>query len=997
VRKVQKGKLLLATLPVVLFGLALGFFLWHTIFEYPPHHYDLDFKGATWIGTGENSPNGYFIKEIYIPEEVADAWIAVAATDSVGLYVNSKRYPPDTFYSTNVSNLHDVTGQLSKGKNLIAAQIARRSYPGGARLLVKGVYTDLSGRAHVFVSDDTWRVASVAERQGQGYLLWNQRDFDHSGWDTAKPEGDVSAFPVYHSETPPYLLGKALSGYWIGHPAPGVRSAYFTKSFPVSAPVRDAFIGIAGISSYALNINGIAMEKGAVYDNKLDIYNITSLLQPGENTVGIGVKTMDAAPLLFVQAYIHDADTEIEFASDGTWKVIANLTAETQLPDLDSPEWESAIPFATYPYLPLGVLSKDTKDIVWTLPVIAGKAFMLLYINLIIILLLLLLWFFISLLHSYIKHCALSHSMYLDGIFHILPFLFLVILYFAQYDIRLDTSFPFNIIFIYVSIAMLFTLRCVEFSNISLNFFRWQKSSSFSKNSLNWSCAVIIACLMVIGFIIRFYQLDDTSLIHDEVSMMEYTNGLLERGYPSRINGPYLKPMTTYELVPFSVSILVTLFGFNDFGARLHSVFWGTLQILIIFLLGKNLFGRSAGLLASAIQTFHSGVINWSRNVFYPQMTQLWATLTVLFLFKAMETGFAKKRWIYLTAIFFSLTYLSWEGTGFLLVALPLALIANKAPDLSWLKNKHVWAGLGLVLLVVFIQQSRRILYLDSYLLVNGKLADLSLPQLFFLEPLFNPYYYLNRFFFQENNTILSLVLIFGIFLVFVDKRIRYLYVIILVPVFCMTTMLPIYATRYAFYIESIIILTVSGVIYLCYDGLTQYISNEDTTARFSLNIVLLSVCMAVLYSTNIVACKLYLISPYNILYTDYKTASYYITENMQPGDVIITARSYPLQYYAGINNGVNGDYSLTTLLRLTMYFDGSADGYPGLIDKFVGLPIIKNLDELREISGKYDRIWYMSAPDSVFENDEKTLSYIKQHFKVAYESYNAKVYLWKK
>jgi hypothetical protein len=81
------------------------------------------------------------------------------------------------------------------------------------------------------------------------------------------------------------------------------------------------------------------------------------------------------------------------------------------------------------------------------------------------------------------------------------------------------------------------------------------------------------------------------------------------------------------------------------------------------------------------------------------------------------------------------------------------------------------------------------------------------------------------------------------------------------------------------------------------------------------------------------------------------------------------------------------------------MFFDISKGGYPGLIEKFVGLPVITNIDELKEITSQYYRVWYLSAPDGVFENenDVATTSFIRERFKVVYETYNAKVYLWKK
>jgi hypothetical protein len=330
------------------------------------------------------------------------------------------------------------------------------------------------------------------------------------------------------------------------------------------------------------------------------------------------------------------------------------------------------------------------------------------------------------------------------------------------------------------------------------------------------------------------------------------------------------------------------------------------------------------------------------------------------------------------------------------------------------------------LLLVILIQQSRRILYQDLYLMINGRLAELSLPQLFFLQPMYDPFFYVNNFFLPENNMILTLVLIAGTVLVFQNKPLRYLYIILLVPIFCLTNFLPIYAYRYSFYIVTFLILAASGVIFTSIDYIKQCIDERGAVARFSASLCLLVVCAVVFFSTNTVLLRLYLLSdkpyapppqyrrffllsrsPYapppqyreDVYETDYKSANLYIKGNMQEGDLIIISRSYPFQYYNGIDSGINGNYSLTTLLRLTMFFDISDGGYPGLIEKFVGLPIIKNVDELEEISGKHNRVWYLSAPDGVFknENDAATTSYIREHFKVVYETYNAKVYLWKK
>jgi len=274
---------------------------------------------------------------------------------------------------------------------------------------------------------------------------------------------------------------------------------------------------------------------------------------------------------------------------------------------------------------------------------------------------------------------------------------------------------------------------------------------------------------------------------------------------------------------------------------------------------------------------------------------------------------------------------------------------------------------------------------------------------------MYDPYFYIHNFFLQENSFILTLVLIAGALLILKNKPLRYLYAIILVPIFCLANLLPIYAYRYSFYLVSFMILAASGVIFISLNYIKQNVDEQGVIARFSASLSLLAVCAVILFSTNTILLRLYLLSENpsdpppqyreNIYETDYRSVSQYVKANMQERDLVITARSYPFQYYAGIDTGINGNYSLTTLLRLTMFFDITRGGYPGLIDKFAGLPIIKNLDELKEITGKYDRVWYLSAPDGVFEteNDGVTTSFVKERFKVVYETYNSKVYLWKK
>jgi hypothetical protein len=508
---------------------------------------------------------------------------------------------------------------------------------------------------------------------------------------------------------------------------------------------------------------------------------------------------------------------------------------------------------------------------------------------------------------------------------------------------------------------------------------------------------------MTTGLLIRLHELDNASLSHDEISMVQYTKGLLTTGTASKITASFQKKLTTYELLPFSIAVPVIISGFNDYAVRLHSVFWGTLEILLIFILGRTLFNRAVGLVAALIYTFHPWCIIWSQSVVYPQLTQVLTTLTILFFFKTIDSTHPHKKYIYLTSILFCCMYLSWEGSGFLLIAMALAIVLHKGTDFSWLKNKHIWLGLVIIILTVFIQQSRRMLYQEKFYVVGSTVSDVSLPQPYFLDPMYYPYYYINKFFLIENNYILSIFLIAGILLILKNKPLRYLYTILIGVVFCLSNFISVSANRYVYNLEPFLILIAPAVSFQYLTILKNACREKTLPFSFSLALSAVMITVILFLGTNMQFLKLYELSAepsnppvltrQNVHWNDYKSLSIYVGENLHEGDIVFSPTPHTLDYYAGIK----GDFSLSTLMGKSMIIH-TRDNYPVYIDKFMGNPILTSLDEFKRIVEQHNRIWFVTAPQrTLFSNDEETIDYIREHFKVVYESYNTKVYLWEK
>jgi hypothetical protein len=89
------------------------------------------------------------------------------------------------------------------------------------------------------------------------------------------------------------------------------------------------------------------------------------------------------------------------------------------------------------------------------------------------------------------------------------------------------------------------------------------------------------------------------------------------------------------------------------------------------------------------------------------------------------------------------------------------------------------------------------------------------------------------------------------------------------------------------------------------------------------------------------------------------------------------------------------GDYVLDTLF-------GSKAAYnqllaePRFVDKFAGVPVVRNLTEMREVVSSAHRTWVVFAPYADFEelSNPNVVDYLNQTAKVEFESYRAKVML---
>ncbi len=244
----------------------------------------LSLNDAKWIwsvGTnpGNSAPAGipestqYFRLE-YSPDSdktVKKAVFAYTADDEAIVYLNGSEISSTNAWTNG--RICDITDSLQK-ENVIAAA-AHNTANGYAGFVGKLVvtYTD-SSKDTVVTDKDSWKVAKSA---AEG---WNTLSFDGSGFES--PD-------MYCNFTNGPWSGIALSS---GNDR---ASTYLRSELKLKDSVRSAYLSIAGLGYFDLEINGKAPDDSLLnccntQYNKTVLYrtfDVTSLLQKGDNALGV--------------------------------------------------------------------------------------------------------------------------------------------------------------------------------------------------------------------------------------------------------------------------------------------------------------------------------------------------------------------------------------------------------------------------------------------------------------------------------------------------------------------------------------------------------------------------------------------------------------------------------------------------------------------------------------------------------------------------------------
>ena len=1022
----------LSLLLVLSYPVMAGFVAWRTYLAHIRPDYRPRFE-ARWIHPPETGVNqAYFRKTLYIRTRPVSAWLKAIGRDGFTLWINGARVESPSYESGYPQEVFDIAQYLNAGRNVIAIRNNIDTYHQEPRIAVEGQYTEWNGAVTTFRSDASWRTAWRLEslNSQEGIVRptpWFKPDFDDGRWPFVR-EGSVPDETITKRlRLPESIFTTPLGGPWLWHENPNAQEAFFRLSFELTGSPRDSWVRIMAKRYHRVLVNGyfVATHESAIGTEAdphgpVRAYNISPFLKRGHNVVAVQAANSWDDRGLYADGFVKGRDGTVRWFTAGDWKASDAPTPGWEKAGFDDSGWKMAA--VAKPLTP-----KDQTFLINQLGLVRHPlSFQLKLLALFLLsvgiatCLSLLVWIYSArTLARLTGDPAYVIARWLALTFA-LPILFLLSIYLLGFDARLALEFPYKARFLWGSFALLILLNAVVIAVAAWPRTRDSRETRSRHARARWEAWrgrldrlrvepgwILAASLSVVGFLLRVKDLGYEPLGGDETSAALYTQGVLQRGYPSiRIEGN-IKYAVTSELTLFMKAPFMWLLGGDNYAHRFTDVCFGAATILLLYAVGKMCHSRRAGLLAAAVYTFLPSTIGMTAYSRYPCQQQFFVLLTAaLFILAfrdvASRNGELRTRELYLACAGCLAVYLSWEGGVFFLPSVAVGILLMTRPNFGWLKNPRLWAAVIPTVVIVFMQLGLRLIAQADRLVYGSGARDAGI-KFMWLYPFYDPYFYIRNFFLLENHHVLAIIFVLGAPLWFrrsLQCRILgFLAAIVIMHLTMATNLLELSQWRYVYLVFALMVLASSITVVMCLDylgGLARSARIPAVPIRALRHATAFAlVGFVLLFSTEFVV-KLYNM-PYS--YTSIKTRLWawrypsmagvaeYLRANKLPSDAVIAINPHVFQFLSE-----PADYFIQSELRLSLNL-GDDPGTP--IHRMTGVPTILSSNELRELLNRYPRIWLVSYGPTPPSVDRGISNLIHDGMQPVYEDYLATVYLF--
>ena len=374
---------------------------------------------------------------------------------------------------------------------------------------------------------------------------------------------------------------------------------------------------------------------------------------------------------------------------------------------------------------------------------------------------------------------------------------------------------------------------------------------------------LILILIMFLGLGLRYHGLGYMSFDHDEMGQIAKSKGIFSLGIPYTMAAGEVRWTTTYEAIPYPLALFGFLFGYSEWSMRLPACLMGTLCIGVIGLMGRRLFDWRIGLFAAFVYACLPLNIRWAQNAFYLSQCQFMAMLTYWLFYEAIQTRPFRRKFLTAATVTFCLSYLSWEGTGFVLPALFMGLLVVRWGQWWWLKDFHLYRCLFFMGAVVVAQYCSRMLAGAPYLAVGSGLSNLTGPSLFFLAPGYQPMYYVDKLLLSENHVFFTVMILVGLPFCWKSPGFRYVVVMLGTLFILHTNFLAALSPRYCYYFQPLVIMGGVAATVMLYDRILALArrAGDSTVGRFAAHATGLALLILLFVQSNESVLKEYQLS----------------------------------------------------------------------------------------------------------------------------------------
>ncbi|MGK7878192.1 MAG: glycosyltransferase family 39 protein [Xenococcaceae cyanobacterium] len=926
----------------------------------------------------------------------------------------------------------DLTSYLRPGKNVIALEIQKGQK--NARLAVEGVvYPDgKSSQIYLTTGATPWRVSTLPENRQS--LRWFHPGFSDESWPYAVTIGPVRE--ATYSRLSQHIFDHRLQGSWIAGTESSQGEVWLRSSWRVPQERKRAFIRLAGEGEYALLINGQLVKRYSEYfGKKLHVFEVTNFLQTGVNTLAVRLARPLDPDLLsahkdplgfFLDGWVETNEGKITaaIATDNTWTTLTQPIAGwaegsgegqsvTLLRPLNPQElqrnFEGNAYLLNYPEQLWHQSLWYTGGIVcalilaWILGrfwlnrwdgwwdgfsagaglLLPGTLFLicigllkhryaeaeigllfaqphtnsLILLGFAIIVLLTLLWNQIG---------QSSETLSLWSLWFFLGL-------FACIGLGLAVGVSVLLILLVLGIILTLTLlglrRC------------WQVREGYialRKAWPAWGHWVLLVLIVGIGFGLRAYKLGFIDLDSDENVSYDAVRGILRTGAPIATSGIWYTRGPFYH---YLLALWLWIVGDSAVNARFLSVLWGTATLVLVYFFAHRVTGKVwIALVVTAILAIDPWHLWYSRFLRFYQLVQFMTILTFWSFLKGFVEG-AGRFYQYIFFIALTLTLLTQEVTVTLLPGLFIGFLYFYRP----FKLSNDWPIVlgSMTTLGIF---AYNIIFFSIKCLTPW--VALSTSTASYLKPhLLNVTGFVASFFVGPGRLqILYSLFFFGGLVFFLrrrDGKSVFLFSSVLINIIVLTILTYQTAERYAYSVYPLfILLSVYSAICIMQSLGERVQSVLDGVLPVR---AIALCCLALLLVSNIQPARVLAGYQHSIARRNTEIFEY-IRTHKQPGDVVIS----PTPSFGPINLG-RVDYFLLG----TFYFDATYWHDGRLIDRWGGGVIVSNLDQIKRILEKSERVWIHVDDARQSRLSAQMLEYIQTLGKPVYDTFGASLRLW--